>query len=57
MPPNSRSVVQSDREYRNDLVVTIDDDDLVTDDELPESPPLRLALPMKRLTPSRSGQR
>ena len=31
---------QSDREYRNDLVVTIDDDDLVADDEVPESPPL-----------------
>lgn len=38
--PTVVSSFQSDREYRNDLVVTIDDDDLVADDEVPESPPL-----------------
>jgi hypothetical protein len=41
-PPNSRFIVQSDREDRNDLVAAVDDDDLVADHEVPESPPLRM---------------
>jgi hypothetical protein len=38
--PTLGSPFQSDREDRNDLVVTVDDDDLVADHEVPESPPL-----------------
>src|SRR5262249_28196422 len=37
--PTLTSSFQSDREDRNDLVATVDDDDLVADHEIPESSP------------------
>src|SRR5215471_15225025 len=40
--PTLSSSFQSDRQDRDDLVVTVDDDDLVADHEVPESPPLRM---------------
>jgi hypothetical protein len=40
--PTLSSSFQSDREDRNDFVATVDDDDLVADHEVPESPPLRM---------------
>src|SRR5262249_38802550 len=40
--PTLSSLFQSDREYCNDLVATIHDDDLVADHKVPESPPLRM---------------
>src|SRR5262245_29963600 len=39
-PPDLSWSLQSDREDRNDLVATIDDNDLVANQKVPESPPL-----------------